>query len=83
MATVLAPPEFCQVTGCNRPMHAGACAKCRLPSMLPSDTRTLDKILRGNEPRAGVNVVSFANWAFKPRRTPASAGATPPRRRRS
>jgi hypothetical protein len=68
MATVLAPPEFCQVNGCARPTHCGPCSRCRMPSMLPGDTRSLDKILRGNEPRGGINVVSFANWSYRPGR---------------
>jgi hypothetical protein len=34
--------------------------------MLPSDTKTLDKLMRGNA-RGGINVVSFANWSYKAR----------------
>jgi hypothetical protein len=37
--------------------------------MLPSDINTLDKLMRGNEPRGGINVVSFANWSYKAKGT--------------
>lgn len=60
MATL---PKF--VFACTHP-DSFSCPKCRPPSMLPSDTGILDKVLRGNEPRSGSNVVSFANWAWQP-----------------
>jgi hypothetical protein len=61
MATV---PKF--VLACTHP-DSFSCPKCRPPSMLPSDTKNLDKLMRGNSTRGGTNVVSFANWSYKVR----------------
>ena len=55
MATV---PKF--LFSCTHPDLFG-CPQCRPPSMLPSDPWILDKVMRGNEPRARATVVSFAN----------------------
>jgi hypothetical protein len=63
MATV---PKF--LFHCTHP-DSFACPQCRPLSMLPSDPSILDKVMRHNEPRSGSNVVSFANWAFKPVRS--------------
>ena len=42
------------------------CPACRPPSMLPDDALALDRMMRGNRV-GGLQVVSHANWAWKPR----------------
>lgn len=43
------------------------CPACRPPSMLPDDATALDRMMRGNR-AGGLQVVSYANWSWKPPR---------------